>query len=62
MPWPAVEKAGHHVRYGRQRRGVDSRVQPRGPYHLAGYSSGGVLAYAIAEQLQSAGEAVAFWG
>ncbi|WP_154640318.1 thioesterase domain-containing protein, partial [Serratia marcescens] len=37
-------------------------VQPQGPYHLAGYSSGGVLAYAIAEQLQSAGEAVAFLG
>ncbi len=37
-------------------------VRPRGPYRLAGYSSGGLLAYAIAEHLLGAGEAVSFIG
>ncbi|GAA3207272.1 amino acid adenylation domain-containing protein [Actinocorallia longicatena] len=34
-------------------------VQPRGPYHLAGYSLGGLLAYEAARQLRAAGEEVA---
>ncbi|MBF6356082.1 amino acid adenylation domain-containing protein [Nocardia higoensis] len=33
-------------------------VQPRGPYHLLGWSLGGVLAHAIAVQLQAEGERV----
>ena len=33
-------------------------VQPAGPYRIMGYSAGGVIAYAIAEQLVAAGEAV----
>ncbi|WP_052700202.1 AMP-binding protein [Methylocucumis oryzae] len=33
--------------------------QPQGPYHLLGWSLGGVLAYEIARQLQSLGETVA---
>ncbi len=33
-------------------------VQPHGPYILAGYSFGGVVAYEIAQQLQKAGEEV----
>ncbi|MBN3771290.1 thioesterase domain-containing protein, partial [Burkholderia sp. Se-20378] len=37
-------------------------IQPRGPYHLAGYSSGGLLAYAVAQQLLRIDEAVAFIG
>lgn len=32
--------------------------QPRGPYRLAGFSFGGVLAYEAAQQLRAAGEAV----
>ena len=35
------------------------RVQPKGPYLLAGYSGGGVTAYEMARQLDSAGEKVA---
>ncbi|MEN0140083.1 MAG: amino acid adenylation domain-containing protein [Rhodococcus sp. (in: high G+C Gram-positive bacteria)] len=35
------------------------RIQPDGPYHLLGWSLGGVLAHAMAVQLQSAGEEVA---
>lgn len=36
--------------------------QPVGPYHLAGYSFGGVLAFEMARQLTEAGDAVAFLG
>ncbi|WP_457663920.1 amino acid adenylation domain-containing protein [Sinorhizobium medicae] len=35
-------------------------IQPRGPYRLAGYSSGGILAYAIAQRLLSLDDAVSF--
>ena len=38
------------------------RVQPRGPYHLAGWSMGGVIAYEIGRQLHRDGEQVAFVG
>lgn len=36
--------------------------QPHGPYALAGYSSGGIIAFAIARELESRGEQVAFLG
>ncbi|WP_271606194.1 thioesterase domain-containing protein [Bradyrhizobium sp. CCBAU 11434] len=36
------------------------QIQPRGPYRFAGYSSGAILAYAIAEQLLSGDEVVSF--
>jgi len=36
------------------------RLQPRGPYHLTGWSSGGLLAYIIASLLEQRGENVAF--
>lgn len=32
------------------------RVQPHGPYHFAGYSLGGCVAYELAQQLGAAGE------
>ncbi|MHC2468212.1 amino acid adenylation domain-containing protein [Bradyrhizobium embrapense] len=35
-------------------------IQPRGPYRFAGYSSGAILAYAIAEQFLSIDEVVSF--
>lgn len=37
-------------------------VQPEGPYHLAGYSFGGVLAFEIARQLVEGGDEVSFLG
>ena len=37
--------------------GLRSR-QPRGPYHLGGWSAGGILAYAIAQELLAAGEKI----
>lgn len=36
------------------------RQQPHGPYHLCGWSFGGILAFEIAAQLVAAGEEVAF--
>ncbi len=38
------------------------KVQPRGPYHLLGYSGAGTIAYEMAVQLTGAGEEVAFTG
>jgi amino acid adenylation domain-containing protein len=35
------------------------RVQPTGPYHLAGYSLGGTVAYEMAQRLKTAGHEVA---
>ena len=37
-------------------------VQSEGPYHLAGWSMGGVIAFEMARQLQAEGEEVAFLG
>ncbi|HEX4215168.1 MAG TPA: amino acid adenylation domain-containing protein [Candidatus Dormibacteraeota bacterium] len=37
-------------------------AQPAGPYHLAGYSLGGYLAYEMAARLRAAGEDVRFCG
>jgi amino acid adenylation domain-containing protein len=36
------------------------KIQPEGPYHLLGWSYGGVAAHEIAVQLQESGEEVAF--
>lgn len=36
--------------------------QPRGPYYLAGWSLGGLIAYEVAAQLQSAGAEIALLG
>ncbi len=38
------------------------RVQPEGPYHLLGWSIGGIIAHAMATRLQAAGERVAYLG
>ncbi|HYO78431.1 MAG TPA: thioesterase domain-containing protein [Thermoanaerobaculia bacterium] len=37
-------------------------TQPTGPYYLAGYSAGGMVAYELARQLTRAGDRVAFLG
>jgi thioesterase domain-containing protein/aryl carrier-like protein len=52
MPFLSVpEMAAHYVACLRQ-------VQPRGPYFLGGQSSGGLIAYEMAQQLHAAGEQV----
>ncbi|WP_071827427.1 non-ribosomal peptide synthetase [Xenorhabdus bovienii] len=38
------------------------RVQPQGPYRLAGWSIGGLIAYEMAQQFMSCGETVEFLG
>lgn len=38
------------------------RIQPEGPYYLAGYSFGGILAYEMARVLERDGQEVAFLG
>jgi acyl transferase domain-containing protein/thioesterase domain-containing protein/acyl carrier protein len=47
--------AAHYIRNIRT-------VQAVGPYYLLGYSFGGLMAFEIAQQLQEAGETVAFLG
>jgi amino acid adenylation domain-containing protein len=37
-------------------------IQPEGPYSVAGYSAGGLIAFDIARQMSRAGDAVAFVG
>lgn len=39
-----------------------TRVQPKGPYNLAGFSLGGVIAYEMARQLKASGKDTAFLG
>lgn len=47
-----VSAAEHYVRHIRS-------VQPHGPYHLLGWSLGGLIAHEVAVQLQHAGQQVA---
>ncbi len=49
------EMASHHIEKIR-------RVQPQGPYLLAGLCAGGVIAYEIARQLEQQGDATAMVG
>lgn len=46
------EMAAHYIR-------AMQRVQPRGPYMICGWSSGGILAYEAARQLAEQGESTA---
>jgi len=55
-PLDAVEKMAQ--RYVSEIRSV----QPLGPYHLAGGSMGGIIAFEMAQQLMAAGETVAMLG
>ncbi|GAA5076119.1 non-ribosomal peptide synthetase [Lysobacter panacisoli] len=55
-PIDSVEKMAE--RYVREIRAV----QPHGPYHLAGGSMGGIIAYEMAQQLADAGETVGLLG
>ena len=40
-------------------RAAIQEMQPHGPYYLAGWSIGGVIAWEVARQLEAAGEAIA---
>ena len=52
---PVEETAASYIEALREK-------QASGPYHLVGYSYGGLLAYEMARQLQATGEKVAFVG
>ncbi|RDY69530.1 non-ribosomal peptide synthetase [Lysobacter soli] len=55
-PLDSVEKMAE--RYVREIRSV----QPHGPYHVAGGSMGGIIAFEMAQQLMAAGETVGMLG
>ncbi|MGV2073134.1 MULTISPECIES: non-ribosomal peptide synthetase [Rhizobium/Agrobacterium group] len=38
------------------------KIQPQGPYHLLGWSLGGLIAHEMTRQLQAEGQAIAFLG
>jgi surfactin synthase thioesterase subunit len=52
LPGSVTEMATHYIERIRA-------VQPTGPYHLLGFSFGGIAAHEMAVQLQDAGESVA---
>ncbi|GLZ32193.1 hypothetical protein Lesp02_43810 [Lentzea sp. NBRC 105346] len=51
LPGSFADMADDYLRLMRE-------VQPTGPYHLVGYSSGGILAHTMAARLEAAGEQV----
>ncbi|WP_284283076.1 thioesterase domain-containing protein, partial [Bradyrhizobium liaoningense] len=64
LPWPQFSAAQFPTvqEIASQARMAIREIQPRGPYRFSGYSSGGILAYAIAQQLLKLNEAVSFIG
>nr|WP_282183129.1 non-ribosomal peptide synthetase [Photorhabdus hindustanensis] len=64
LPWPVVHEEPMSTMEALATRMISLMkvVQPAGPYRICGYSSGGILAYAIAQQLLNTGETVNFLG
>nr|WP_036774510.1 non-ribosomal peptide synthetase [Photorhabdus australis] len=64
LPWPSIneEQASTIEVLATRMITFMKAIQQQGPYRIYGYSSGGVLAYAIAQQLLNAGETVNFLG
>ncbi|PHM74457.1 non-ribosomal peptide synthetase [Xenorhabdus kozodoii] len=64
LPWPSINEEQVSTIEALAANMIRSMkaVQPAGRYRIYGYSSGGVLAYAIAQQLCNAGETVDFLG
>uniref|UniRef100_UPI0036D9FE30 amino acid adenylation domain-containing protein n=1 Tax=Photorhabdus sp. RM322S TaxID=3342825 RepID=UPI0036D9FE30 len=64
LPWPSIneEQVSTIEALAAKMITFMKAVQPEGRYRIYGYSSGGVLAYAIAQQLLNAGETVDFLG
>ncbi len=64
LPWPSISEEPMSTMEEQAARMITlmKAVQPVGPYRISGYSSGGILAYAIAQQLLSAGERINFLG
>nr|WP_223281648.1 non-ribosomal peptide synthetase [Xenorhabdus griffiniae] len=64
LPWPSINDEAISALEELAAKMITfmKAVQPEGRYRIYGYSSGGVLAYAIAQQLLNAGEIVDFLG
>uniref|UniRef100_UPI00055DF156 thioesterase domain-containing protein n=1 Tax=Photorhabdus australis TaxID=286156 RepID=UPI00055DF156 len=64
LPWQSVDEEPMATMEAQAVRMITlmQAVQPEGPYRIGGYSSGGILAYAIVERLLNAGEGVNFLG
>ncbi|KMW72304.1 hypothetical protein TI10_15140 [Photorhabdus luminescens subsp. luminescens] len=64
LPWPSINEEPVSTIEALAARMITfmKAVRPEGPYRIYGYSSGGILAYAIAQQLLHAGETVNFLG
>ncbi|MBC8954221.1 non-ribosomal peptide synthetase [Xenorhabdus sp. PB62.4] len=64
LPWPSINEEPVSAIEALAAKMITfmKAVQPEGQYRIYGYSSGGVLAYAIAQQLLNAGETVDFLG
>ncbi|MBE8597834.1 non-ribosomal peptide synthase/polyketide synthase [Xenorhabdus sp. BG5] len=64
LPWPAMNEELISTMEMLATRVITfmKAVQPEGPYRICGYSSGGILAYAIAQQLLNSGDNVNFLG
>jgi thioesterase domain-containing protein/acyl carrier protein len=50
------------VEMARSYLGQMKAVRPTGPYNLAGFSGGGIIAYEVAQQLRASGDNVGFLG
>jgi amino acid adenylation domain-containing protein len=64
LPWSAIGDPLPHSIEDMAERMIPliQAIQPEGPYRIAGYSSGGILAYTIAHELICTGENVEFLG
>jgi arthrofactin-type cyclic lipopeptide synthetase C len=64
LPWQSLEEPQLLTMQAMAARMVRliQAIQPQGPYRLAGYSSGGILAYAIAEHFLGIDQVVEFLG
>ncbi|MER2473045.1 thioesterase domain-containing protein [Photorhabdus laumondii] len=64
LPWPSISEELMSTMEEQATRMINfmKAVQPEGPYRICGYSSGGILAYAIAQQLLYSSEVVNFLG
>ncbi|MER9236440.1 amino acid adenylation domain-containing protein [Mesorhizobium sp. M0622] len=62
LPWPPFNELGPPTLEAIAAEVIMAirEIQPKGPYRFAGYSSGAILAYALAKQLLSRGEIVPF--
>ncbi|WP_274533284.1 non-ribosomal peptide synthetase [Photorhabdus temperata] len=64
LPWSSVNEEPMSTMEEQAARMISliKAVQPTGPYRICGYSSGGVLAYAVTQRLLHTGETVNFLG